>query len=120
MTMRAALAAAGAHRGHTDAAAAALQLVDQRRDHARAGCGDGVPEAAAAAGEVDQLFVEAVLAARRDRHRGERLVDLPQRHVGRLQSGTVEDLADDLDAAEAGVAGSDAHRAPCPDSGHAR
>ena len=58
----AALAATRAHRGHADAAAASLQFVDQRRHHPRAGRGDGMTEAATAAGEVHQLLVEAVLA----------------------------------------------------------
>ena len=77
----AALAAAGAHRRHADAAAAPLQLVDQRGHHPRTGRRDGVAEAAAAAGEVHLLLVDAVFAARRDRHGRERLVDLPQRDV---------------------------------------
>ena len=55
----AALAAACTHRGDTDAAAPAPQLVDQRGDHARARRRDGMAEAATTSGEVHQLLVDA-------------------------------------------------------------
>src|SRR5690349_23176035 len=82
----AALAATGAHRRDADATAAAGQLVGQRGHHARTGGRDGVAKAAAAAGEVHLLLVDAVFAARRDRHGSERLVDLPQRDVAGRQT----------------------------------
>src|SRR5690348_17547413 len=59
----AALAAASTHRRDTDTAATPLQLVNQRGDHPRARCGDGMPQAATTSGEVDELLVDAVLAA---------------------------------------------------------
>ena len=116
----AALATAGAHRGDADAAAATLQLVDQRGDHPRTRCRNGMAEAAAASGEVHQLLVEPVFAARRDRHRGEGLVDLPQRDVGRLQAGPVEHLADHLHGAESAVTRRDTGCRPGPHGGHLR
>ena len=60
-----------------------------------------------------------VLAARGDRHRGERLVDLPQRHVAGRQAGPVQHLADRLHRAETGVPGStpaEAHALTDPSS----
>src|SRR5206468_3550080 len=86
---RAALAATGTHRGHPDAATTALQLVDERGHHARAGRGDGMAQTATASGEVHQLLVDAVFTAGRDRHRRERLVDLPKCDVFGLQAGGV-------------------------------
>jgi AcrR family transcriptional regulator len=100
---RAALATTRAHCRDADSSAAPLQLVDQRRHHARAGRGNGVAEAATTSGEIDQVFVQPVLAAGRDRHRCECLVDLPQRDVRRLQPRAVEHLADDLHRAQPGV-----------------
>ena len=108
----AALAAARAHRRDTDSASATAQFVHQRGQHPGAAGGDRVAQAAAAAVDVDQLFVEPVFAARRDRHRRERLVDLPQRDVAGRQSGAVEHLADHLHRAQTGVPRLDGGRGP--------
>ena len=55
---------------------------------------------ATASGEVHQLLIEPVLTARRDRHRCEGFVDLPQCDVGRLQSGPLQHLPDHFHGTE--------------------
>ena len=67
----AALATARAHRRDADAPTTPLQLVNERRHHPSTGCSDGMTEAATTSGEVDQLFVQPVFAACRDRDRRE-------------------------------------------------
>ena len=65
----------------------AAQLVDHRDDHARAGARDRVTEAGAAAVDVHDLLRRCPsLRDGRDRHRAERLVDLPQVDVARSTS----------------------------------
>ena len=94
------------------ATAAAAQLVGERRDHARAGAGDRVAEAAAAAVHVDDLVGKAEDPARRDRHRRERLVDLDERDVADLEAGTPQRLRDRDRGAETGVGRRHARRRP--------
>lgn len=53
-------------------------------------------QAAPASREVHQLLVETVFPARGHGQRGERLVDLPWRHIRRLQPSTTEHLADSV------------------------
>ena len=109
---RRAHAAARAHAREADAAAAAAQLVHRGDDHAGAGGGDRVTERAAGAVRVGDVLREAELAARRDRHRRERLVDLGEVDVADRQAGALERLRDRGDRAEAGVAR--AARPPTP------
>src|ERR1700737_2249907 len=90
-------AAARAHRQHTDAAAAATQLIYRRRDHARAGRGDRMAEADARAVDVDDLFVKAEFARAGDSLSGKRLIDLEQRDILELATCQLERLRDGLD-----------------------
>src|SRR5262245_2572993 len=69
-------ASAGAHRQHADAATAAAQFVNRRRDHPGSRRGDRVAQADARAVHVDDLLVEAELTRTGDGLGGERLVDL--------------------------------------------
>ena len=71
-------AAAEAERREAVAAAAPLELVEERRDDAGAACADGVSERDRAAVHVDLVPVEVQLAAVRQRLRGEGLVDLDE------------------------------------------
>src|SRR6516162_5617791 len=101
-------AAAGAHGGHADAAAAAAQLVHQGHDHPGAGGGHRVAERAAAAVHVDLLRVEFEQLDGGHAHRRERLVDLEQVHLVGRQGGTGQRLRDRLDRGEPGPRGVDA------------
>src|SRR5215211_2864822 len=87
---RVALPAAGADRGAAVAAAAAAQLVYERAEDARARGADRVPDRDRAAVDVDALLVDPEHPDRVQRDRGERLVDLPQVDVARLQPGLLE------------------------------
>src|SRR5436309_16131901 len=73
-----ALAAAAADRGAAEAAPAPTQLVDQGADDARAGGADRVSEGDRAPVHVDLVLFDAEHSHGVDRHRGERLVDLPE------------------------------------------
>ena len=110
-------AAARAHAREADAAAAAAQLVHGGDDHAGTGGGHRVTERAARAVRVRDVLGEAEHAARRDRHRRERLVDLGEVDVADRQAGALERLRDRGDRAEAGVAGLHARRGPRDDLG---
>src|SRR5919197_714872 len=85
-------AAAGADRGAAEPAAAPAQLVDERADDACAGGTDRVPERDRAPVHVDLVLVDAEHPHRVDRHRRERLVDLPQVDVLRGAADLLERL----------------------------
>ena len=99
---------------------AAGQLVEHGDDHAGAGGGDRVAEAAAAAVDVEDVVVDAEGAAGGDRHRAERLVDLEQVDVVDAQPGPGEGLRDGVDGAPCRcAAGVDADRRPTSGCGPA-
>ena len=79
-----------AHRLEAVSTAGALELVEQRDHEAGAGRAERVPERDRAAVDVDLLVFEVGLAQPRHRHRGERLVDLDEVDVARLQTGLGE------------------------------
>ena len=99
---------------------AAVQLVDHRDDHARTGARDRVTEAGAAAVDVHDLLRDPELARRGDRHRAERLVDLPEVDVGDRQAGAVERLRDGERGREPGARRLEPDRRPRDDAGHRR
>ena len=81
-----------ADRRAAEAAAAPAQLVDERAEDAGARGADRVAERDGAAVDVDAVLVDAEHPDRVQRHRGERLVDLPQVDVARLQARLVQRL----------------------------
>src|ERR1700729_2305923 len=87
-----ALAATGADRGPPEPAAAAPKLEQERAEDAGAGGADRVAERDRAAVDVDLVLVEAEHPHRVERHRRERLIDLPQIDVVDLEAGLLERL----------------------------
>src|SRR5205085_8897256 len=87
---RVALPAARADRRDAEAAAATAQLVDEDAEDAGARGADRVAERDRAAVDVDAVLLDAQLADRLQGHRRERLVDLPQVDVARLQARLVQ------------------------------
>src|SRR5215212_4688488 len=78
--------AAGADRGHAEAATAAAQLLDQAEDDAGAAGADGVAERDCATIHIDATGVDTEPLAGDDGNTGECLVDFPDFDVGRLES----------------------------------
>src|SRR3954452_2308673 len=85
-----ALAAAGADRREPEPAAAAPQLVRERREDACARGADRMPERDGAAVHVDPLRVGAEELRRVEDDRGERLVQLDALHVLDRAAGALE------------------------------
>src|SRR6478735_967889 len=90
---RVTLAAAGADRRAAVAATAPAQLQHERADDAGATGSDRMAERDRAAVDVHALLVNAEHPDAVERDGRERLVDLPQVDVARLQAGLVERLA---------------------------
>ena len=87
-----ALAAAAAHRGDAECGAVAAHLVGEGEEEAEAGGGERVAERDRAAVDVDPAGVDLQRAGGRHGDAGERLVDLPQVDVFRLQPFACEQL----------------------------
>src|SRR5215210_15731 len=87
-----ALAAAAADRRAAEAAAPALELVDEGADDAGSRGADRMPERDRAAVHVHLLLVDLQHAHRVDRDRREGLVDLPEVDVARLLADLLERL----------------------------
>ena len=107
-------------RGDADAATAAAQLVDERREDAGAAARHRVTETDRAAVDVDDGVVEPEDAAARDRHRRERLVDLDQVDIGDVEPGPFERPGDRDRRRDAGLARRDAGVGPRADRGERR
>src|SRR5439155_11215078 len=90
---RVSLPTTAAQRRRADAQAAALQLVREGQDQARAAGADRVSQRDGAAVDVDAVLVDRQHPRRIQRHRGERLVDLDQVEVVNFEAGLLQRVA---------------------------
>src|SRR5437773_512260 len=88
-----ALPAAATKRRRTGPQASPLQLMRDRQHQARAAGPDRVSDGDRAAIDVDALLVQSQHPARVQRDRGERLVDLDEVQVARIEAGLLESIA---------------------------